>query len=132
MNTDNENFGKIIHTLVEHANLILKLTSEEIKEKLPDYSIKQLDYTRRNKLEESLEIRFENESCTFHCEFDKEWNCSAVYLFFDFNLEAYDYKTFLNNRYKYQWFWKRWKTQDKYYLKIIKHEDLICFKCYER
>lgn len=132
MTNDNENFERSINSLTKLVNSILNLTSEEMKEKYPDYPIKHFEYLRKNKLEQILEIRLDNENCTLHCEFDKLWYCSAVYMFFDFNLEAYDYKMFLGYKYKYQWFLRRWKTQDEYYLKVIKLDDLVYFKCFKK
>lgn len=113
---DNNQMTGIKHYyfLLQQITSLLNLSLPEIRKKYVNYPYCLIDYFDKDKVEKSIEIRFDDENLTMTCLFSSEDKCQLVYLFPDKMEHINGFILFSETTLKYDYFKNRWTTSGCY------------------
>lgn len=125
-----QNRNNKYETLIGYVKSMLGCPLEELKRKYIRYPISITVHVENRVLENTIEIRFNEQEATITINFDQSDKCNAAYLFFDSQSDENDFIEYLSESYDFDFRKNRWLLYDCY-LKVRVFKDCTCFYFYK-
>lgn len=111
--------------LINCTQLVLRLTHDEIREGYSNNPLYLTECIENGIHQNSIEIRFDDKRATLSCSFDANNICITCHIFLDNVKEIFNYITYLQNTYSYDFIRCCWLLTDKSYLSVRTTKDDI-------